>query len=140
MNSLASNKSVKRIDPLGTLKYHHEELGKLKNTVESMPSYSDQLSELKESIISLQQSSLDTNSDNKKVINDLVTLMKGNQSSFNTELEQLKKDLRELKEVFSTTSDTVYKLSQTVNELKVDVPVNELKVDVPVNESLDNTD
>lgn len=120
MSSLASEKSVKRIDPLGTLKYHHEELGKLKNTVESLPNYSDQLSELKQSIISLQVSSLDTCTDNKKVLTDLVT-----------ELELLKKDLRDLKSVFSSTTDTVSTLSQSVNDLKIDVPVNA---------NLDNTD
>jgi chromosome segregation ATPase len=114
MSYLASEKSVKHIDPLGTLKYHHDELGKLKNTVESLPNYSDQLGELKQSIISLQVSSLDTCTDQKKVLTDLVT-----------ELELLKKDLRELKSVFSSTSDTVTTLSQSVNDLKADVPVNE---------------
>ena len=114
MSSLASANTVKRVDPMGTLKYHHEELGKLKNKVETLPNYADQSSELKQTLISLQVTSLDTSTHNKQTLTDLVS-----------ELETLKTQLNELKGAFDSTSNTVITLSQDVNDLKADVPVNE---------------
>jgi len=113
------NDGTIRVDPLKTLKYHHDELGKIKTTVESLSNASNEVSELKQTIISMQVSSLNVSSNNEKVLTELAA-----------ELERVKGELSAFRKQFDASVTIINNLSTSIKDLKEDVPVK----------TLDNTD
>ena len=109
------NEGTIRVDPLKTLKYHHDELGKIKTTVDSLYNIPNEVSELKQTIISLQISSLNK-SNNEKVITDLAN-----------ELEQVKCELLEFRNLFNNSLTKIHDISLSVNELKEHVSETSLE-------------
>jgi|MDTB01.1.fsa_nt_gb hypothetical protein len=86
-----------RVDPLKTLKYHHDVLGELKLKVESLPNYANEISEMKQSLISLQVSSLDNHT-----LSELKQDLSESKNSTNTILSRLTQELSDMKSANQT--------------------------------------